>query len=216
MKRTIYQCMECNKIFGTTFISDGINCPYCGGLIGPIGDVIDRTEYKELESKKKLNKIRLLKSEVIKVEDVLKGAIATWGPELQQIVAIEECSEVIKEICKYERGQYSKLHMAEEIADLQIVLGQLVIMYGKTNILSSFTSNSTKELIVDISYMQMLISDSLRGDKVSADGIEAQIENVYVRINWFKKYLDIEKLVDVYVSRKVDRLRKRIIIANKS
>jgi hypothetical protein len=63
MKGTVYQCIECKKVFGTTFISDGINCPYCGGLIGPLGDVIDRTEYKELERKKKLKKFVSIKEE---------------------------------------------------------------------------------------------------------------------------------------------------------
>ena len=56
MKGTVYQCIECKKVFGTTFIADGIDCPYCGELIVPVGDVIDRNMYKELEEKKKQNK----------------------------------------------------------------------------------------------------------------------------------------------------------------
>jgi len=150
------------------------------------------------------------------VEDVLKAAIETFGQEIQQTVAIEECSEVIKEICKYERGKYSKLHMAEEIADLQIVLGQLVIMYGKTNILGGFESNSIEEVIKDISYLQELIVECGQGVKRSNECIKAQIEEVEVRIKWLKNHLNIEKLVDVYVRRKVDRLRETIVKAYKS
>ena len=158
------------------------------------------------------------------MEDVLKGAIATWGTELQKIVAIEECSEVIKEICKYERGQYSKLHMAEEIADLKIVLGQLVIMYGENELSVRVDTESTKEVIKEISYMQYLIIKSTeelklsseRGVKRSDEAIKIQIDRVDLSIQWLKKQLNIENLVDVYFRRKVDRLRERIIKANQS
>ena len=56
---------------------------------------------------------------------VYEAALSKWGAELQATVAIEEMSEVIKEITKMLRGNLSREHMAEEIADATIMLEQL-------------------------------------------------------------------------------------------
>lgn len=47
------------------------------------------------------------------------------GAKMQATVAIEEMSEVIKEITKMLRGELDREHMAEEIADATIMLEQL-------------------------------------------------------------------------------------------
>ena len=48
-----------------------------------------------------------------------------WGTELQATVAIEEMSEVQKEICKVLRGKGNRENLAEEIADAKIMLEQI-------------------------------------------------------------------------------------------
>ena len=58
-----------------------------------------------------------------------------WGIPAQCIVAIEELSEVQKEICKYLRGgRYlrddGKRSLAEEIADASLMLDQMMYMLG--------------------------------------------------------------------------------------
>ena len=60
---------------------------------------------------------------------VLEKAIETFGPEHQQLVAIEEMSELQKELCKRYRGFENHEHIAEEIADVEIVLEQLMMMF---------------------------------------------------------------------------------------
>ena len=62
-------------------------------------------------------------------QDVYAKAIITYGVQNQSIVAIEELSELQKEICKMLRGIGNKDHLTEEIADVQIMLDQLKIMY---------------------------------------------------------------------------------------
>ena len=62
-------------------------------------------------------------------QDVYAKAIITYGVEMQSTVAIEELSELQKEICKMLRGIENKDHLTEEIADVQIMLDQLKIMY---------------------------------------------------------------------------------------
>lgn len=63
-------------------------------------------------------------------EDFYKKLIKHFSAEQQQIVAIEELSELQKEICKHLRGTGNVHHIAEEIADVTIMLEQLQIMFA--------------------------------------------------------------------------------------
>ena len=61
---------------------------------------------------------------------IFEKAIETYGADLQKQVAIEEMAELTKEICKDFRGKGNKHFIIEEIADVQIMLQQLLIIYG--------------------------------------------------------------------------------------
>lgn len=70
-------------------------------------------------------------------DEILKNALSHYGGNMQMIVAIEEMSELIKELCKVFRGSENSAHIAEEIADVRIMLDQLQIMFdcsGKVEI----------------------------------------------------------------------------------
>lgn len=56
--------------------------------------------------------------------------------EKQLIVAIEELSELQKEICKSLRGKLNKTNLVEEIADVEIMLEQIKLYFDiqQTNI----------------------------------------------------------------------------------
>ena len=69
---------------------------------------------------------------------VYEKALQKFGAEMQSTVAIEEMSEVIKEIIKMLRGQLDREHMAEEIADAIIVLEQMRMMLNITDSVSSW------------------------------------------------------------------------------
>ena len=58
--------------------------------------------------------------------ETLKLAITTFGDEAQENVAVEECAELIKAICNKHRGRPHNI--AEEIADVEIMLEQLKII----------------------------------------------------------------------------------------
>ena len=64
------------------------------------------------------------------IETVIQKAIETYGADLQKQVAIEEMSELTKEICKDFRGKANRENIIEEIADVQIMLYQLMAMYN--------------------------------------------------------------------------------------
>lgn len=57
---------------------------------------------------------------------VYANALAKFGERNQMVVALEELSECQKEICKILRGGRDFRHLAEEIADAQIMLEQLI------------------------------------------------------------------------------------------
>lgn len=52
-------------------------------------------------------------------------ALCAYGMEKQLTVAIEEMSELTKEICKLFRGQQNTEAIAEEVADVTIMMEQI-------------------------------------------------------------------------------------------
>lgn len=62
--------------------------------------------------------------------NIYQQLIKKFGKENQCIVAIEELSELQKEICKFLRGLGNIENLAEEIADVEIMLEQLKIIYA--------------------------------------------------------------------------------------
>lgn len=63
-------------------------------------------------------------------KEILTAALNRWGPELQTAVAIEEMAELTKELCKHARGTHNTDAIAEEIADVYIMLRQMEMLHG--------------------------------------------------------------------------------------
>lgn len=69
-------------------------------------------------------------------EKLFSKAIKTYGADAQCLVAIEEMAELTKAISKEHRARGKENHIdalvdiAEEIADVRIMLEQLCIIYG--------------------------------------------------------------------------------------
>lgn len=61
--------------------------------------------------------------------DTYKQAIKTYGEHAQKLMAIEEMSELTKEICKDFRWKLDREHLIEEMADVLIMLDQMLILY---------------------------------------------------------------------------------------
>lgn len=58
-----------------------------------------------------------------------KVALRKWGIDSQVMMAVEEMSELTKEICKIFRGKGTLDDLADEIADVLITLEQLKLIY---------------------------------------------------------------------------------------
>ena len=61
---------------------------------------------------------------------VYQAALRKWGADLQTMMAVEEMSELTKEICKIKRGKMDLDALADEIADVTIMLEQMRMIYG--------------------------------------------------------------------------------------
>lgn len=65
--------------------------------------------------------------------NIFKEAIETFGPVTQLVVAIEELSELQKELCKYLRGKGDVSKIAEEVADVEIMMTQCKYIFDITS-----------------------------------------------------------------------------------
>lgn len=68
--------------------------------------------------------------DVKQTENVLGEAISAFGASNQMIVCIEELSELQKELTKTLRGKINREHLIEEMADVEIMLEQLKIIFN--------------------------------------------------------------------------------------
>ena len=64
------------------------------------------------------------------IEDLLQEALDTWGEDAQIMMALEECGELITALTQYWRGRKTKEEVAEEIADVSIMMRQMRLIFG--------------------------------------------------------------------------------------
>jgi len=66
--------------------------------------------------------------------EVLNTAIKEYGMSAQMDMCIEECSELIKALLKYRRNEDRQAleNICEEMADVQIMLDQMRLLFGDT------------------------------------------------------------------------------------
>ena len=91
------------------------------------------------------------------MSEITKEMIKKYGEDLQLDMAVEELSELIKEVIKYKRtkrlgGSYDFKHMAEELADVFVVsetvyevLGEHGVSRDQVEELVNYKFNRTKE-----------------------------------------------------------------------
>ena len=65
----------------------------------------------------------------MKNREILENALTTFGAEAQILMVMEEMAELQKELCKNIRGKANVANIAEEIADVQIMLEQMTLLY---------------------------------------------------------------------------------------
>lgn len=64
------------------------------------------------------------------MNEIARAAIEKYGKVNQTIVAIEEMAELTKELTKGLRGEQNRNQITEEVADVYVVLDQVMFMNG--------------------------------------------------------------------------------------
>lgn len=62
--------------------------------------------------------------------EIYRRILALNGSLVQEVVAMEEMAELTKEISKMIRGESNRSHIVEEMADVRIMLEQLMLILG--------------------------------------------------------------------------------------
>lgn len=70
----------------------------------------------------------------------------TYGPKAQTVMVFEEMAELQKELCKHARGTDNREAIAEEIADVQIMLEQMIELHGCENAVLCYKRHKLERL----------------------------------------------------------------------
>ena len=77
---------------------------------------------------------------------ICQAALEIFGADSQVMIAIEEMSELTKELCKNGRGQENTTHIAEEIADVEIMLRQMKMLFDCAGQVETFRQYKLERL----------------------------------------------------------------------
>lgn len=101
--------------------------------------------------------------------EIVRQAIDMFGEQSQIIVAIEELSELQKELCKLLRGHYHISNMSEEMADVEIMLEQLKLIFNNRDNIENWKQTKLLRL--------KLRTERFMGEK-SPDVFPKPLENI--------------------------------------
>lgn len=62
-------------------------------------------------------------------EEIYSVALNVWGAHAQELMAVEEMSELTQALSKHFRGKTDLVNIVEEIADVRIMLEQLEMLF---------------------------------------------------------------------------------------
>lgn len=104
---------------------------------------------KELEADFKREAARCIDE-----SEVYANAIGTFGAEAQTLMVFEEMAELQKELCKHARGKHNTDAIAEEIADVQIMLEQMILLHDCRNMVEKAKAEKIARLAERIAAAQ--------------------------------------------------------------
>ena len=79
-------------------------------------------------------------------DEILKAAIARYGEKAQMVIAMEEMAELTKELSKFLRGAHNEDAIAEEIADVRIMLDQMEILFDCAGAAAAYQADKVERL----------------------------------------------------------------------
>ena len=66
--------------------------------------------------------------------EIYEASLRKWGEAAQYDQAVEECAELITTLKHLRRGRTDETAVAEELADVYLMIGQLVYMIGEARV----------------------------------------------------------------------------------
>jgi NTP pyrophosphatase (non-canonical NTP hydrolase) len=66
--------------------------------------------------------------------DLYQATLRKWGEAAQFDQAVEECAELITTLKHLRRGRSDEMAVAEELADVYLMVGQLTYMIGEARV----------------------------------------------------------------------------------
>ena len=152
-------------------------------------------------------------------EKAILKLIEHYGVTAQLYVAIEELSELIKELCKLRRNKYVEAHMIDEVTDVTIIIEQINFIFGNPiellnredcvepkDVLSEeslavykkdeyviFCINLMSKLMVEVSsFVNILDNKAIKCSELSSDVFDLnKLQDVNIAVNIMKQRLCI-------------------------
>ena len=81
-------------------------------------------------------------------ERVCRAALTAWGADAQTLMVFEEIAELQKELCKAARGKDNREAIAEEIADVEIMLAQMKILHDCAEAVAAYRESKLRRLAI--------------------------------------------------------------------
>jgi len=114
---------------------------------------------------------------------VYRAALTLWGADAQTLMAFEEMAELQKELCKHARGKDNREAIAEEIADVEIMLEQMKILHNCANAVKEYREIKLTRLAARCGF-EVEPQDGqhmkLRDGRVLGPGVTFNMENTSV------------------------------------
>ena len=79
---------------------------------------------------------------------IYRDALAAWVAEAQTLMVFEEMAELQKELCKAARGKDNREQIAEEIADVEIMLEQMKVLHGCAEAVAAYRKSKLRRLAI--------------------------------------------------------------------
>ena len=81
-------------------------------------------------------------------QKIYRAALAAWGADAQTLMVFEEMAELQKELCKAARGRDNREQIAEEIADVEIMLEQMKVLHDCAKAVAAYRKSKLRRLAV--------------------------------------------------------------------
>ena len=139
----IVTALRCCAFNGEDSCEHCTECPAAGDdceseLQFAAADLIENQQ-REIEALRWAN-------EGVSGDKICRAALEAFGERAQMTMAIEEMSELAKELCKRCRGRDNVEALAEEIADVEIMLQQMVMLFDCAGQVETFRRHKLERL----------------------------------------------------------------------